>query len=419
MRRIVRRLSQSIIAAFLLGTAITVSAAHPPFPWQILPGEDIAETARLIYPKDAMARENLIRAIIRINPDHFPLGVNRQLAAGTVIQFPDLRTIGAYAKKNAAKEALINSGSGMKHEAHGSQQPRHINKIGEGASTAQRRDSLVQPVNQRFPKQPKRNPTIDSKQLKLTESIAQLEKTVLGESQQLAALTQQIAALESLLSEWHPSLPAVSALVTEDRAPQLPDGKTKSDSDHPVPVADAIDLPVETQLPEGMLVLVGMLFALLAGLVILRNFQAIKRRFYRQSLSADGSAQRETLLVLQRENVDAEVMRFSEPAGQVMAEVNALIEQNNSAAAIELLQKQLVVNRNDIDGWLQLFELLYQTGNKRDFKKNARRFKRMKAFPDIWLQIQELGSRLEPNESLYFNERQRQEKFFPESIDFP
>jgi hypothetical protein len=40
----------------------------------------------------------------------------------------------------------------MKGEAHGTQQPRHINLIGEGVSTAQRSNSLVQPINQRFPK---------------------------------------------------------------------------------------------------------------------------------------------------------------------------------------------------------------------------------------------------------------------------
>ena len=45
---------------------------------------------------------------------------------------------------------LINPANEMKHEAHGTQQPRHINEIGEGASTAQRSDSLVQPINQRL-----------------------------------------------------------------------------------------------------------------------------------------------------------------------------------------------------------------------------------------------------------------------------
>ncbi|MEI2658065.1 MAG: M20/M25/M40 family metallo-hydrolase [Nitrosomonas sp.] len=50
-----------------------------------------------------------------------------------------------------SRETLINSANEMKHEAHGTQQPRHINMIGEGASTAQRSDSLVQSINQRFP----------------------------------------------------------------------------------------------------------------------------------------------------------------------------------------------------------------------------------------------------------------------------
>jgi hypothetical protein len=45
---------------------------------------------------------------------------------------------------------LINSTNVMKGEAHGTQQPRHINLIGEAVSTAQRSNSLVQSINQRF-----------------------------------------------------------------------------------------------------------------------------------------------------------------------------------------------------------------------------------------------------------------------------
>gem|GEM_PF-6021234 len=48
---------------------------------------------------------------------------------------------------------LINSTNVMKCEAHGTQQPGHINPIGEGVSTAQRSNSLVQLINQRFPSQ--------------------------------------------------------------------------------------------------------------------------------------------------------------------------------------------------------------------------------------------------------------------------
>jgi len=48
------------------------------------------------------------------------------------------------------RETLINCLCGMKRKAHGAQKPRHINKIVEVASTAQRRDSPAQAINQGF-----------------------------------------------------------------------------------------------------------------------------------------------------------------------------------------------------------------------------------------------------------------------------
>jgi len=48
------------------------------------------------------------------------------------------------------REALINSTNEMKCEVHGTQQPGPINLIGEGVSTAQRSNSPVQSINQRF-----------------------------------------------------------------------------------------------------------------------------------------------------------------------------------------------------------------------------------------------------------------------------
>ena len=51
------------------------------------------------------------------------------------------------------KEPLINCLRGMKRKAHGAQEPRHINRIVEVASTAQRSDSPAQAINQRFLKE--------------------------------------------------------------------------------------------------------------------------------------------------------------------------------------------------------------------------------------------------------------------------
>ena len=45
----------------------------------------------------------------------------------------------------------MNSTNVMKREARGTQRPRHIIQIDEEVSTAQRSDSLVQSINQRFP----------------------------------------------------------------------------------------------------------------------------------------------------------------------------------------------------------------------------------------------------------------------------
>jgi len=49
------------------------------------------------------------------------------------------------------KEPLINCLRGMKRKAHGAQKPRHIKRIVEVASTAQRSDSPAPAINQRFP----------------------------------------------------------------------------------------------------------------------------------------------------------------------------------------------------------------------------------------------------------------------------
>ncbi|MEK7792111.1 MAG: hypothetical protein AAB306_03090, partial [Pseudomonadota bacterium] len=62
--------------------------------------------------------------------------------------------------------------------------------------------------------------------------------------------------------------------------------------------------------------------------------------------------------------------------------------------------------------WLLLFEILHSQNSKTEFKKHARRFKRLGLFPDTWAQIQAWGHALEPMEPLYFTEKERTEKFF-------
>ncbi|UJP05442.1 MAG: hypothetical protein LZF61_00205 [Nitrosomonas sp.] len=394
---------------------------HRSIPWRILAGEDLTETARLIYPRDSSAREHLIRAIIRINPDQFPYGVIQSLEPGTVIQFPDLRTIGVQAKRRASGQSRIKA----------------------AATSSDRRNTGAPEAGASLHSDPG-----------LLQLIARLEKIADDEMHALAALTNHIAALESLFGKMQAlaslEIP-VSASEAAERLPLAAPDENFMTPSHPgnptdntasvtigsgsAPAAEQqaahnAQSMLQDAIPESsvdffsstdQLFLLAILLALLMVLVFIRYRSPIKKFFVSSrnaAVDASRHEQQYESLLLRRNATDTRQFQpLSASVDQAIAEVNQLIEQNNNEAAIALLQKQLAAQHHDIQSWLRLFELLYKTGNRRDFKKNARRFKRMNLFPDIWQQIQALGSRLEPNESLYFNEQKRKEKFFPEPMD--
>ncbi|MER2514354.1 MAG: Hpt domain-containing protein [Nitrosomonas ureae] len=108
-----------------------------------------------------------------------------------------------------AKETLINSANEMKHEAPGTQQLRHINKIGEGVSTVQRSDSLVQSINQRFSKpETARNEAtstdVDSELLEIfLEEADQVLAEMICDLQRCCDDSADRDALSSLRREFH------------------------------------------------------------------------------------------------------------------------------------------------------------------------------------------------------------------------
>lgn len=429
--------------------------------WQILPGEDIRETARLIYPQNSAARDNLIRAIIRINPQHFPGGGYQPLAAGTIIHFPDLRTIGAYAK--TAKQS---------HKAPAVKKtPQSQLQITPPAKLAR-----------------------SSNDPQVTRLIAQLDHEAGTESLELNTLIQQIGLLETRLSEFQTLLeaknqhtgkpPSVTtpvtihdessepaqeaAVTTYENAPPLgqsglpPENvapQTESEllaetmppaaepaiaaeteqqqsiaheaiaplqqasSAQPAPDISTDEAPgtsLEDLISADNILLIGILLTMLIVLIMLRSYRKIKERHAHASdivtiLDTDERRRYEALFLRQDENTGQSPENPSAPDDQIIAEARALIAQDKTDEAVQALQKLLATNQQNIPGWLLLFEILYKTNNKRDFKKNARRFKRLNQFPDIWMQIQNLGNKLEPGEPLYFDEQKRKEKFFSDA----
>lgn len=402
------------------GTAIR-PATGSGMQWQLRPGEDIRQIARLIFPRDPTARDNLVRAIIHTNPGHFPDKTYRPLPADATFYFPDLRTTGAYAKPAA-----------------------RIRKPDATLKSAGSTPQQTAPAS-----------GLNSSRL-LAQLITQLEQTAEHEARELNALLKHTQTLELLMAEIQSML--ASNLASNHAAPSTkqagsvppapetdippPDNAIPAPevsvqpSANPAASPEHNAQPSENQiLPDDIgatlmaiafspdnIFLLGVLLTLLIVILILRTYHRIKEKFAQSrdaSLLPDPSERRQFEALLLRRN-DKNIIKPEnppEPTGQTIPEARSLIGQNNPEAAIQLLQKQLANNQHDIPSWLLLFELLYKSNNKRDFKKNARRFKRLGEFPDIWMQIQNLGNKLEPNESLYFDEQKRKEKFFPDATN--
>lgn len=401
-----------------IDAASSPNATKSGMQWQILPGEDIMQIARLMFPKDPAARDNFIRAIIHTNPEHFPGGTYQPVPAGSIIQIPDLRTISAYAKP-AVKTKKSSPASNLSNTKHSA--PPETGKSG---------------LNNSHPA------------LKL---IAQLEQIAENEASELNALLKRIASLEKKIAAMQSMLTlkmetpnvqpsGITSTPLAENIQSLQDTATPS-ADNTQPVAQTITLPesngqqlshpagpdetsgnasMEFAFLSDSVLLLGLLLALLIIILMLRNHHKIKEKFARStdaSLPDAAERHRYEALLLHRNDTKQTNSPENAPeaSGQTISAARALIEQDNPDAAIQLLQKQLATNQRDIPGWLLLFEQLYKSNNKRDFKKNARRFKRMGEFSDIWIQIQKLGNQLEPNEPLYFDELKRKEKFFSDA----
>ncbi|WP_297324090.1 hypothetical protein [Nitrosomonas sp.] len=375
--------------------AVHKKATNRTMQWELLPGENILQIARLMFPKDSTTRDTFIRAVIRINPEHFPAGTYQPLPAGTVIHIPDLRTIHAYSAPTVKKRRAI---------------------------TANNEAQSKSPIT----------PTavisnLNSNHLFL-QLISQLEQIAQKETHDLTALTQHTASLASRIAEIQ-SLYAMktqqsseSQIANSGGFQEISLQPTERFED-PISPAESSDTSWENPFRFDSVFVLGILLMVLIVILILRNYRRIQERLTqpREASLPPGisNPHQYQVLFLDQNRHSADPMQNSpETSSSDMAsEARLLIKQDNSEAAIQFLQKQLATNKFDISGWLLLFELLYALNNKSGFKKNARRFKRLGKFPDIWVQIQDLGYRLEPNESLYFNEQRRKEKFFPDSSD--
>lgn len=356
--------------------------------WQILPGENIHQIASLMFPDQPTVRDSFIRAVIRTNPELFPNGVSQSLPTGTTIFIPDLRTISTYSRSPSK-----------------AQKPSKADSIIDNQLPETSEDSS--PSN------------LTSNQSEW-QWLIRLQQLAENELHELSILIKRIESLELRFDDIYPRLLAlIQALHTPVANDILSPQPDNQQLDSPIlPDANNITL-AENQPAFDTVFVIGILLTALIVLTMVWSYRKMQKRSL-QSIDntlfpevAD-SHSFDDFAVHQKNSSTEPSDRLANDYDQLAVTARSIAQRHGPEAAIQFLQKQLSVYRLDIPGWILLFELLFNSGSKADFKKNARRFKRLGEFPDIWAQIQILGNRLEPDEPLYFDEQKRKDRFFPD-----
>ena len=374
--------------------AVADNAVTAGMQWQILPGEDILQIARLMFPQDSAARHKLIRAMIGANPGHFPEGAYRSLPAGTIIRIPDLRTIDAYSRLSIKQ-----------------QKPSKINHLARSKSTA-------------IPEAVESN--LNSHDL-IAQLFTKLQQLAENDSREFSMLIKRIESLELQFAEINAqySLKIQESHQQPIDRPSAIQEPSIQNPENPVIPDETIETAAENNPISFIIGIAGILLTVLIAIIIMWSYRKIQRKFPESTHAPDelplppDITDHHDASVSNQNNKKLDVTgSLANTGSQVASDAELLVKQGNPEAAVQFLQKQLSIHRFDVPGWILLFELLYASGSKADFRKNARRFRRLGEFPDLWAQIQNLGHRLEPDESLYFDEQKRKEKFFPDSSDF-
>lgn len=383
----------------------------PDMEWEIQSGERIADIARLIYPGDPISRDRLIRAIIEGNPNVFPKGIDEPVAAGIVIIIPDLRKVNATI---AIPEGnTVQSGSSDVSKAR-----RTVMKSEVSGDKSTVSDQLPQLIDHLQQEDEKQTQGINV----LLARIDQLETEVTKLMDRIGPQNATRSQTDTTGLEEKNSLPVPVAQLSAPLPTPLPVT--------PVVTPEADEISLQTILDLYLLPVSGGFLVILLLVAGMRNYR--KKRD--QANQMDDEAIElvkpviETVKTKDHEEIDVfpeeqKVQVIQKPAAKpvdknermddlVLIDARLFVKQGHPDVAVQFLISQLAANNKVEKDWLLLFEILHSQNNKTEFKKHARRFKRLGFFPDTWAQIQSWGHALEPMEPLYFTEKERTEKFF-------
>lgn len=248
--------------------------------WQIKPGENIFQIAQSMYPDNTNARKDLVRAIIKSNPQFFPNGVYQPIPAGTVIYLPDLQDIGSYAKPAHKKQntrvikqlngsdnspATIENNDGfvqrMSHLEQDAENNTHdLNKLNQHIDTLSAQIAALQLASQRTIQASSRTESaaIDAIHVNNVTGVTNIPDTTGLAKSSNSATTIASTSLETNISPVTP--------------------ETLIDTD---PIIESESPLIESLLDNDLFLLTGLLLALLLVILLLRRFRSTRNKHSR------------------------------------------------------------------------------------------------------------------------------------------
>jgi len=470
IRPILKTVSAAAIALCLLAAPASYAAATDTgTEWKIKAGDTPAGIAHSIFPGNAPMRDKLARAIIAANPAVFPDGKPANVAIGTVITIPDLRTLGSTTASPAPEiPSMVQQPS-----PHKSKPVSVKSSEGMGAAAVAMTEKPVattvlpaiqkpKPSVAEMPLIPPQEQAAPGKldigggfRLKLATGVMDL--SVIGklseeelkhrrEGQLLLdaddpvasflALRHQIKYLKTQVEELQLKLdlgknkaaPTATATPAEATMPVVKKPVVSSSTSisfipaayTPIPTNDTLEL-IKYALTLYLLPVAEITLALLALFLILRYYRNLRSRMAESGELAAAAQNRVLAVLAKKREATADISSFDknlvistaahievvEDTDTILQDAQLFVIHGYPDKAIELLEAQVAANHEETRVWMLLFVILRSQGMKEEFDKFARRFRTLIHDQSMWENIQDLGRELDPANSLYFNKRNR------------
>lgn len=394
------------------------SAPQPGTPWEIRPGDTLADIARAVYPNSPAQQHRLEQAIAAANPNIFGGDIKGDLPVGQALNIPELPAIkraSSQSKRSTAIPASQSAGYDVPKKRT-RQHPATTEIFQLKLSTGEIDLSAS------------RNMTKEDR-LKLREKQLLLEAD--DQVANIMALKNQVKQLESRLSELSLKMSTGMPNATPSPTPQIVH-KTMLPAQPPAKPLPASGL-------NNFWFGLGLIGVLLGLFFTMRRYRRHNRALEQFALDEHYTMEDEKtksawvtpkpIPAVAKSTAEETYYDpssiFTPPDEKItLTEMDSVVEEADlyliygwTDKAVDLLQGYIEKHPQEIQPWIMLFDIYRSQGKKEAFDKLAHRFKENIDDEEQWHKVQALGHEFDPKNSLYFSAKQKSEEVKTQEAD--